>query len=98
MVKDNQATSHKGEKLEAIPYNLSSMLFLSHKSMEIQPRKEISKLIGKEYKNGEKKESIEKNVKNKELKGSKRMPIEGAGRKPFNEKLHKSVLVWIHET
>ena len=68
------------------------MLFLSHISME------SSMLIGTEYDNGErKKESIKKTVKNKKLKGSKRMRIEGTGRKPFNKKLDESVLEWIHE-
>ena len=38
-----------------------------------------------------------KTVNNKKLKGSKRMRIEGAGRKPFNEKLGESVLEWIHK-
>ena len=74
------------------------MLFLSQRSMETEPQKESSKLIGKEYENGErKKESIEKIVKNKKLKGSKRMRIEGARRKPFNEKLDAFVLESIHE-
>ena len=55
-------------------------------------------LIGTEYDNGErKKESIKKTVKNKKLKGSKRMRIEGTGRKPFNKKLDESVLEWIRE-
>ena len=44
-----------------------------------------------------KKESTEKTARNKKLKGSKRMRIEGAGRKPFNEKLNESVLEWIGE-
>ena len=39
-----------------------------------------------------KKEKIEKTVKNTKLKGSKRMRIEGAVRKPFNQKLDESVL------
>ena len=55
-------------------------------------------LIGTEYDNGErKKESIKKTVKNKKLKGSKRMRIEGTGRKPFNKKLDESVLEWIRK-
>ena len=44
-----------GGGIKAINYNLSSMLFLLHKSMEIQPQKENSKLTGKEYENGERK-------------------------------------------
>ena len=68
------------------------MLFLSHIFME------SSMLIGTEYDNGErKKESIKKTVKNKKLKGSKRMRIEGTGRKSFNKKLDESVLEWIRE-
>ena len=88
MKEDDQATSHKWEKIEATPYSLRSMLFLSHGSMEIDTQKERSKLIGKEYENGERKKSIEKAAKNNKLKGSKRMHIEGAERKPFNEKLN----------
>ena len=60
----------KGKELEAIPYNLGSMLFLSHISMEIELQNEISQLIGKEYKNRGGGESIGKTVKNKKLKGS----------------------------
>ena len=41
--------------------------------------------------------SIKKTGDNKKLKGNKRMCIERAGRKPFNEKLNDSVLEWIHE-
>ena len=55
MEVDNQATSHKGEKLEAVPYKLSSILFLSHSSMEIESQKESSKMIRNGYEN-----SIEK--------------------------------------
>ena len=79
----------KGKKLEAIPYNISSMLFFSHRSLEKEPQKDSSKLIGKGYENSAR---IEKTVKNKRLKGSKRMCIEGSRRKPFDEKLDKSVL------
>ena len=53
MEEDNKATSHKGEKIEAISYNLRWMLFLSQRSMKIEPQKESSKLIGKEYENFE---------------------------------------------
>ena len=41
--------------------------------------------------------SIEKTVKNKKLKGSKRIRIEGTRRKRFNEKLDESIPEWIHE-
>ena len=41
--------------------------------------------------------SIEKTVKNKKLKGSKRIRIEGTRRKHFNEKLDESIPEWIHE-
>ena len=37
-------------------------------------------------------ESTEKSVKNKIAKGSQRKRSEGAGRKPFTEKLEESVL------
>ena len=73
----------KGEKLKAIPHNLRSMLFLSHRSMEIEQQKESSNLIGREYDNGDRR-SVEKRVKNMELKGRKRMRIEGARRNPSN--------------
>ena len=64
--------------------------------MEIEPQKVSSKLTEKEYENREeKKEIIEKTVKDKKLKGSKRMCIEGAGRKPFNEKLDE--FEWVFE-
>ena len=41
--------------------------------------------------------SIEKTVKNKKLKGSKRIHIEGAIRKCFNDNLDESIPDWIHE-
>ena len=59
------------------------MLFLSHRSMEIEQQKESSNLIGREYDNGDRR-SVEKRVKNMELKGRKRMRIEGARRNPSN--------------
>ena len=68
------------------------MLFLSHRFMVIEQQKESSMLIEKDYENGERKQSIEKTVKNKNLNGSKRMRIKAAGRKPFIEKLDESVL------
>ena len=55
MEEDNQATSHEGKKIINYPSQLSLMLFLSHKSMAIEPQKESSTLIGKEYENGDRK-------------------------------------------
>ena len=56
MDEDNQATSYKSGKIGATFYNLDSMLFLSHRSME------SSKLIGIEYDNGERKNKVLKNL------------------------------------
>ena len=62
MDKDNQTTSHIGDILEAIPYNLNSMLFFPQRSMKIEPQKESSKLIGKECENDEKKNKVLKKL------------------------------------
>ena len=53
----------KRKKLEAILYNLSSMLFILHRSMETEPQRESSKLIGKECDNGERKKKRIRNSK-----------------------------------
>ena len=58
----NQTTSHIGDILEAIPYNLNSMLFFPQRSMKIEPQKESSKLIGKECENDEKKNKVLKKL------------------------------------
>ena len=87
MKEDDQATSHKWKKNRSYPLQFKVDAISFTRSMEIDTQKERSKLIGKEYENGERKKSIEKAAKNNKLKGSKRMHIEGAERKPFNEKL-----------
>ena len=48
--------SYKGDKIRVISYNLGSMLFLSHRSME------SSMLIGTEYDNGERKKKVLKKL------------------------------------
>ena len=59
------------------------MLPLSHGNRVAERKFKVDRKRIQEWR--EKKESIEKTVKNNKLKGRKRMHIEGAERKPLNE-------------
>ena len=53
MEEDNQAMSHKGEKVRNISlFHSSVLLFPSLRNMEIEQQNKISMLIVKEYGNG----------------------------------------------
>ena len=63
MEEDNQVTSHKGEKIRNYPlqFKLDAISF-AQIPMEIDPQKESSKLIGKEYENAQSKKKVLKKL------------------------------------
>ena len=98
MEEDSQATSHKGEKVRSYPlqFKLNAISYaVIHGNHAAERKLKVDRKRIREWR--EKKESIEKTVKNKKSKGSQRKRCEGAGRKPFSDKLDESILEWNHE-
>ena len=95
MEEDNQAISHKGEKVRnfILPIELTAISFAEEHGNRAAKKINVGRKRIREWR--AKNDSIEKNVK--KVKGSQRKRCDGGGRKPFSEKLDEAVFEWFQE-
>ena len=95
---DIQTCSHKSGKMKSytLKFKLDAISYAEIHGNDAAEKK--YKVDGKRIREWrQKKASIQQTVNTKKAKGSQRKRIEGAGRKPFSEKMDEAVLEWIHE-
>ena len=95
---DIQTCSHKSGKMKSytLKFKLDAISYAEIHGNDAAEKK--YKVDGKRIREWrQKKASIQQTVNTKKAKGSQRKRIEGAGRKPFSEKMDEVVLEWIHE-
>ena len=95
---DIQTSSHNSEKMKSytLKFKLDAISYAEiHGNHAAEKKYKGDRKRIREWR--QKKASIQQTVNTKNAKGSRRKRIEGAGRKPFSEKLDEAVLECIHE-
>ena len=95
---DIQSSSHKSEKMKSctLKFKLNAISCAEiHGNHAAVKKYKVDRKRIREWR--QKKANIQQAVNTKKEKRKPKKHIEGAGRKPFSEKLDEAVLEWIHE-